>query len=132
MSVPVRLASCLLLLGLGCTSAPEPGASDPRAACVELEELRGRNKALVEANEQLQVEISVLKGRIKELESRERRLAKTLRKREFELEQQELQIRDLADLRDQRDAVRARVEALQERIAELRLRLEAASGTSGP
>jgi predicted nuclease with TOPRIM domain len=97
-----------------------------------LEELRGRNKALVEANEQLQVEISVLKGRIKELESRERRLAKTLRKREFELEQQELQIRDLADLRDQRDAVRARVEALQERIAELRLRLEAASGTSGP
>jgi phage terminase small subunit len=94
-----------------------------------MQELRTRNQALIEANEELQVEKEVLEGRIEELQQRERRLAQTLRKREFELRQQEIQIRDLADLRDQRNAARSQVRALQEKIAELRLRLEGSSAS---
>ncbi len=117
------LAALMLCLG-GCRGNPGD-VSTRQDQAVTIQRLEARSASLEQANEELKLEISALKGTIEDLQSREQRLSRMLTRREFELRQQELQLRDLADMKEQRDEAFRRLIQAQERLATLRRRREA-------
>jgi TolA-binding protein len=120
----VAALAALLLCLPGC-GGKRGDISAEQDQALRIQRLEAREASLIQANEELKLEISALKGTIEDLQSREQRLSRMLTRREFQLRQQELQLRDLADMKEQRDEALRRLIQAQERLATLRREMEA-------